>query len=275
MTLDSSGNLLVGATTPYTAAFTGISVQGLTSGTGNLSLGLNKAGTPQILSGDVLGNIYFYGVDNDVTAGNNNIGARIASIATTDWTTDGTTSNAALVFYTHGTTSGAPPEAMRLDSSGNLLVGVATANANGGVLQLKSGITFPATAVAATDANTLDDYEEGTWTPVDGSGASLSFTGVSGSYTKVGRCVTAFAEVTYPITASGLNGIIGGLPFTSAAASPGINGYIRYTDVATSVITFVTGGPSSTSVSLLRPGVNTTNVSMSGGTLLFAVIYFV
>jgi hypothetical protein len=124
MTLDSSGNLLVGATTPYTAAFTGISVQGLTSGTGNLSLGLNKAGTPQILSGDVLGNIYFYGVDNDVTAGNNNIGARIASIATTDWTTDGTTSNAALVFYTHGTTSGAPPEAMRLDSSGNLGLGV-------------------------------------------------------------------------------------------------------------------------------------------------------
>jgi hypothetical protein len=124
MRLDTSGNLLVGATAPYTAAFTGISVQGLTSGTGNLSLGLNKAGTPQILSGDVLGNIYFYGVDNDITAGNNNIGARIASIATTNWTTDGTTSNAALVFYTHGTASGAPEERARIDSSGNLGLGV-------------------------------------------------------------------------------------------------------------------------------------------------------
>jgi hypothetical protein len=122
MVLDVSGNLLVGATAPYTAAFTGISVQGLTSGTGNLSLGLSKTGTPQILSGDVLGNIYFYGVDNNITAGNNNIGARIASIATTDWTTDGTTSNAALVFYTHGTTSGAPEERARISSDGTFRV---------------------------------------------------------------------------------------------------------------------------------------------------------
>jgi hypothetical protein len=140
MTLDASGNLLIGATAIYTAAFTGISVEGLTSGTGNLSLGLNKAGTSQILSGDVLGNIYFYGVDNDITAGNNNIGARIASIATTNWTTDGTTSNAALVFYTHGTTSGAPEERARIDSVGRFSIltangqmGFASGNTAGGV----------------------------------------------------------------------------------------------------------------------------------------------
>jgi hypothetical protein len=29
-----------------------------------------------------------------------------------------------------------------------------------------NGITFPATQVPSADANTLDDYEEGTWTPV-------------------------------------------------------------------------------------------------------------
>jgi hypothetical protein len=28
-----------------------------------------------------------------------------------------------------------------------------------------SGISFPATQSASSDANTLDDYEEGTWTP--------------------------------------------------------------------------------------------------------------
>jgi hypothetical protein len=39
-----------------------------------------------------------------------------------------------------------------VDSSGRLLVGVGSANANGGILQLTSGITFPATAVAASDA---------------------------------------------------------------------------------------------------------------------------
>jgi hypothetical protein len=151
--LDSSGNLLVGATQIYTAAFTGISVSGLTSGTGNLSLGLSKAGTPQILSGDVLGNIYFYGVDNDITAGNNNIGARIASIATTDWTTDGTTSNAALVFYTHGTTSGAPEERGRFSSDGTFRVkGAGTA---GSTDAFQVAGTAPADAARITSGGEL------------------------------------------------------------------------------------------------------------------------
>jgi len=39
-------------------------------------------------------------------------------------------------------------------------VGNATPSTSG------AGITFPATQSASTDANTLDDYEEGTWTPV-------------------------------------------------------------------------------------------------------------
>ena len=52
-------------------------------------------------------------------------------------------------------------EAMRVDSSGRLLIGTSSGNANGGPLQLSGGITFPATVVAATDVNTLDDYEEG------------------------------------------------------------------------------------------------------------------
>ena len=38
-------------------------------------------------------------------------------------------------------------------------VGGATAAASG------AGITFPATQSASSDANTLDDYEEGTWNP--------------------------------------------------------------------------------------------------------------
>jgi hypothetical protein len=56
-----------------------------------------------------------------------------------------------------------------------------------------SGVQFPATQSASTDVNTLDDYEEGTWTP------TLTFGGVahngtysyqSAHYTKVGRLVT-------------------------------------------------------------------------------------
>jgi hypothetical protein len=116
---------------------------------------LFKSGTPQILNGDVLGNIYFYGADNDVTAGNNNLGAQISCVATTDWTTDGTTSNAALVFYTHGTTSGAPEERARITSGGDLLVGSATTatNSSAGFKVLGSLVSGHWDPTVVTDSN--------------------------------------------------------------------------------------------------------------------------
>jgi hypothetical protein len=108
------------------------------------------------------------------------------------------------------------------DASGRILVDVA-ANANGGILQLSSGITFPATAVAASDANTLDDYEEGTWTGTDGSGAGLSIVFVGGRYTKIGRLVYVSAEtITYPVTASTASATLGGLPFTNGGQNTGV-----------------------------------------------------
>jgi hypothetical protein len=86
------------------------------------------------------------------------------------------------------------------------------------VLQVSNGITFPATAVACTDVNTLDDYEEGTWTPtVAGStlAGTATYTTQVGSYTKIGRLVQAQFYVQY----SGHTGTgsltITGLPFTS------------------------------------------------------------
>jgi hypothetical protein len=105
---------------------------------------------------------------------------------------------------------------MTLDSSGNLLVGVNTANANGGVLQLKSGITFPATAVAATDANTLDDYEEGTHTTTANANTTLDNSYRALKYTKVGNVVTVVGLLQ--ITGStGTDVLTFTLPFTAAA----------------------------------------------------------
>ena len=70
-----------------------------------------------------------------------------------------------------------------------------------------AGITFPATASASSDANTLDDYEEGTWTPTitsDG-GTITSSTFTNGLYTKIGRivCVSGLVTLTNVGTASG------------------------------------------------------------------------
>ena len=126
-------------------------------------------------------------------------------------------------------------EVARFDDSGRLLVGVTSATANGGVLELSGGITFPATAVAASNANTLDDYEEGTWTPVDASGANLSLTADQSSYTKIGRLVIAATSIVYPSTANGSAAKIGGFPFTIASNT--VYGcFARYTSYTVSNI---------------------------------------
>jgi hypothetical protein len=100
-------------------------------------------------------------------------------------------------------------------------VGGATASASG------AGITFPSTDLHySTNANTLDDYEEGTWTPVvRGSGTAGTYTAVTadGTYTKVGRLVTASFRIISFSTASGGTGYmqITGVPFTNAGFACG------------------------------------------------------
>ena len=105
--------------------------------------------------------------------------------------------------------------------------------ASAGTLAVRGGqVGFPATQVASTDPNTLDDYEEGTWTPSDLSGAGLTFSTATGHYTKVGRLVTASFDVTYPVTASVNNARVS-LPFTSVAGDGNSGAYITLTNVGT------------------------------------------
>ena len=102
-------------------------------------------------------------------------------------------------------------EAMRLNSTANLVLKGGTANANG------VGVTFPATQVASSDANCLDDYEEGTWTiGLEFGGASTGMTknADTGKYTKIGRqvTVTGYLALTNKGSATG-DALITGLPF--------------------------------------------------------------
>jgi hypothetical protein len=114
----------------------------------------------------------------------------------------GTRTNHPLVFKTNQT------ERARLNTTGALVLAGGSTSASG------IGIAFPATQSASSDANTLDDYEEGTWTPTDGSGAGLTFTNIQAFYTKVGRMVTLNASFTFPSTASSAGIGISGAPFT-------------------------------------------------------------
>ena len=84
------------------------------------------------------------------------------------------------------------------DGVGNPLISTAnsqTVALKGAIPNSGTGITFPATQSASSDANTLDDYEEGTWTPVvsdattGGNLATLASGGTDGVYTKIGNIV--------------------------------------------------------------------------------------
>lgn len=95
--------------------------------------------------------------------------------------------------------------------NGNLVIGTAG-----------KGIDFSAEANApGMTSELLDDYEEGAWTPADGSGAGLAFTVSDNKYTRVGRIVNCSALITYPATASGINAQITGLPFVCGNYSVG------------------------------------------------------
>lgn len=88
-----------------------------------------------------------------------------------------------------------------------------------GITDLTGGrIKFPATQVASADANTLDDYEEGSWTPtVTAETGSLTSYSASGTYTKIGRVVTATARIEIITVGTATDSMIVTLPFTAAS----------------------------------------------------------
>jgi hypothetical protein len=98
-------------------------------------------------------------------------------------------------------------------------IGLAGSSLSSGI-----GIAFPATQSASSDPNTLDDYEEGTWTPVVSAGAitgtSISY---SGTYTKIGRVVTVNMVATSASNNINVASYVGfsGLPFSVGSVGSG------------------------------------------------------
>jgi hypothetical protein len=83
-----------------------------------------------------------------------------------------------------------------------------------------TGITFPATQSASSDANTLDDYEEGTWSPTilgNSTAGTTTYTTQNGTYTKIGRMVTVTLKVQYTAATGTGTLSVGNFPFTAAA----------------------------------------------------------
>ena len=153
--------------------------------------------------GEALG---YYRFSGKVGSSDEEVGVSIQAEADGAWTND-TDCPARLEFHTNSGSGLA--ERMRIDKDG--------------VITLHQGqLKFPATQNASSDANTLDDYEEGSWTPAikaygDDTKAMTMHSDTIGKYTKVGDMVHCTAYVKTSANGgvdSNLHIAIYGLPFT-------------------------------------------------------------
>jgi hypothetical protein len=95
---------------------------------------------------------------------------------------------------------------------------VSVANLTAGRIFSANGVAFPATQSASADPNTLDDYEEGTWTPSYGGttgNPTVTFSTQFGYYTKIGNLVYCNLCINLSAASGGSGSlIVTGLPFT-------------------------------------------------------------
>jgi hypothetical protein len=200
-------NGTVGATTPSTGAFTTLNATKGSAGLVAYFLSGNAAQSPFISFGRSSEDlrIQIAAATNDLFTGT------IAG----DYATN---SNGSIWFGTGGN------PITKISSTGFAVTGLLDISA-----ATSGQIKFPATQSASSDANTLDDYEEGTWTPV-ATATSGSFTTVNteGTYTKIGRQVTVCFTV-YIVDKGTAAGYVGmtGLPFTSANVNSLGSGAVR------------------------------------------------
>lgn len=224
---DTSGNVNL-ANSVWTFGATGVASASYTSSytpqvqlfnnaadaTGPYFIGIKgRASGTTSQNGDALAQFIGWGrfATNNTAGG----GAGISIVQTSAATT--TRVPASISFYTDNGTD--TNSRMYVYHDGTVLIGMTVPLANAGDLQISKGIRFPATQVPQADVNTLDDYEEGSWTP--SLGGTTTYTVQVGRYTKIGNKV--FVEGTLQINAIGTGNTttISGLPFTANSSNPG------------------------------------------------------
>ena len=94
-------------------------------------------------------------------------------------------------------------------------LGVTGATTNTGLITASAGVAIGGTGAV----NTLDDYEEGTFTPfLSALNVNPSYTEQTGRYTKIGRYCNVYVRLATSSFNGGTGNIkFGGLPFTSAS----------------------------------------------------------
>lgn len=144
-------------------------------------------------------------------------------------------------------------------------------------LYLSGGAYLGGTAAA----NKLDDYEEGTWTltiTTSGTGESVSIGSTTGTYTKIGRQVTATIYTSgVNVSAAGSGAVLlGGLPFT---CSNGIQFYAVPSFGHTTLFSYEPDGyvtVNTNHITVTRVGTTTSNALSVGNPryMMMTVTYF-
>ena len=153
---------------------------------------------------------------------------------------------------------------------------------NGGIaLPTGGSLQFPAAAVPNADANTLDDYEEGVWTPTltfNGGSVGQTYSDRAASYVKVGAYVFLFIRIvcTNKGTSTGTAGI-SGLPFAESG-SLNAGGVVHYyANMHTSIVAFPSLYINGQTLTFVYPQAGTistlTDVHFIPGTILGVISY--
>ena len=149
---------------------------------------------------------------------------------------------------------------------------------NNGVTSFNNGVALGA-GLANTAANTLDDYEEGTWTPTIGGGVTITYPSTSARYTKVGTLVTWNCSIQWSGKSGGSGTLTISMPFAANGTGQwqgnANSSYRHGITVASDSSGYMESNSASCYISLA--GVNAGNVSVSqmavGGHLIMGGSY--
>jgi hypothetical protein len=208
MRITAGGNVGIGTTSPSEALDI--------SNAGNIALSTITASPTNDAS--LPGHLNFKGFGWNTSLGSQPISGRISLGA--GYSPNNGLANPSLIFSLQNSNESIT-EVGRVTREGSYVLRGGTTTYESGV-----GIIFPATQVASSNANSLDDYEEGTWTPTMSrysSVPSVSYTSNRiGTYVKIGRMVYCFFDVTASSISGGSGtATITGFPFTVRAAMAG------------------------------------------------------
>lgn len=172
----------------------------------------NQGATLRRMRVDSDGTTFFdnAGVDSVVIANNGNGAIEMGK-------QNGTTSTPFIDFHSSAAVA---------DYNARIIVAGGTASAGSGTMSFIADdlyvelgkLRFPAAQLASSNANTLDDYEEGTWTPIVSFGfgtTGITYSIQGGYYVKVGQMVLIQLRTIFTAKGSSTgNARISGLPFT-------------------------------------------------------------